>query len=116
MFNGGVINNQSAGNFDIHTSAPQVFDYVSGAGSTVANAGTMNSVGEYTSGVDLNEVLDRWRHAGAQTWDTAAEGALRIRLGRGPVQPESRRRAQPRQWDEAARSARARAGLSYRPD
>lgn len=62
------------------------------------------------------EVVQRWRQAGAATWDTAQAGAVRVRLGAGPVQPETRRQAQRTLWDAAARTGPARAGLSYRPD
>jgi len=55
------------------------------------------------------EVVARWQNAGAQTFDTAADGALRIGLrARGVHQagtwlPEARRSAQPRLWDAARR-------------
>lgn len=66
------------------------------------------------------DVLERWRRAGAQVADTAADGALRVRL-RAPPQGagraaglslETRRQAQPRLWDATRRAP----GLSYRPD
>lgn len=62
------------------------------------------------------DVLARWRQAGAQTFDTADGGALRVRIGASGIKLETRRRAHPRLWDAAARSAKAPAGLSYRPD
>jgi competence protein ComEC len=55
------------------------------------------------------EVVARWHNAGAQTFDTAANGALRIGLrARGVHQagtwlPEARRSTQPRLWDAARR-------------
>ena len=50
------------------------------------------------------DVSSRWQQAGAQVWDTAQGGALRVRFraGTSPT-PESRRDAQPRLWDAAAR-------------
>ena len=45
------------------------------------------------------DVIERWRRIGAQVHDTAADGAVRVRLQpRGPV-VETRRAAQPRLWD-----------------
>lgn len=49
------------------------------------------------------DVMQRWRHEGARTFDTAATGALCVGLhARGP-QVETRRGAQPRWWDAARR-------------
>ena len=49
------------------------------------------------------DVMQRWRHAGASTFDTAANGALRLRFSaRGPG-VETRRGAQPRWWDASRR-------------
>ncbi|QNP40934.1 DNA internalization-related competence protein ComEC/Rec2 [Lysobacter solisilvae (ex Woo and Kim 2020)] len=49
------------------------------------------------------EVLQRWRHAGARTFDTASGGALRLQLRAGGLRLETRRGAQPRWWDAARR-------------
>jgi competence protein ComEC len=62
------------------------------------------------------QVLQRWVQAGAQTHDTAREGALRVRLGRRGIEVEARRQAQPRFWDAERRGEPHPAGLSYRPD
>jgi competence protein ComEC len=49
------------------------------------------------------DVMQRWRHAGASTFDTSANGALRLRFSaRGP-DVETRRGAQPRWWDASRR-------------
>lgn len=50
-------------------------------------------------------VVARWRAAGAQVWDTAPGGALRVRLGeRGAAVPETRRGTRRRLWDAASGS------------
>lgn len=49
------------------------------------------------------DVLQRWRHAGARTFDTASGGALRVDLRARGLQVEARRGAQPRWWDAARR-------------
>lgn len=49
------------------------------------------------------EVMQRWQHAGAKTFDTSASGALRIRLAAGGAGVETRRGAQPRWWDASRR-------------
>ena len=59
------------------------------------------------------EVLERWRRAGAQTRNTAAEGALRVALRAAGTTVETRRQTHPRLWDATRRTER---GLSYRPD
>lgn len=61
------------------------------------------------------QVRERWRDAGARTWNTADEGAVTIRLGAGGIDVAGRRRQAPRLWD-AARIEAAGAGLSYRRD
>ena len=49
------------------------------------------------------DVMQRWRHAGASTFDTSANGALRLRFSaRGPG-VETRRGAQPHWWDASRR-------------
>ena len=66
------------------------------------------------------EVVRRWQDAGAETPDTARDGALSIRLAAGGITLETRRAARPRLWDAARREDRAVATgapeLSYRPD
>lgn len=49
------------------------------------------------------DVLARWQRAGAQTFDTSASGALRVRLEASSLGVETRRGAQPRWWDAARR-------------
>lgn len=62
-------------------------------------------------------VVARWQQSGAQVWDTARGGALRVRLGTSaPATPEMRRQTHPRLWDAEARSRDVAAGLSCRPD
>jgi competence protein ComEC len=49
------------------------------------------------------DVMQRWQHAGARTFDTSASGALHVRFSaRGP-DVETRRGAQPRWWDASRR-------------
>lgn len=45
------------------------------------------------------DVIQRWQHAGAQTFDTSASGALRVRFTASGPEVETRRGAQPRWWD-----------------
>lgn len=49
------------------------------------------------------EVLRRWRHGGAQTFDTSVGGALRVGLRARGIDVETRRGAQPRWWDATRR-------------
>ncbi|MFC5569418.1 DNA internalization-related competence protein ComEC/Rec2 [Lysobacter yangpyeongensis] len=49
------------------------------------------------------EVMQRWRHAGARTFDTSTGGALSVGLRAGGLEVEMRRAAQPRWWDAAGR-------------
>lgn len=49
------------------------------------------------------QVLERWQHAGARTFDTSASGALRVGLRDQGLRIETRRGAQPRWWDAARR-------------
>jgi competence protein ComEC len=49
------------------------------------------------------DVIQRWRHAGAQTFDTSASGALRVRFTASGPEVETRRGAQPRWWDATRR-------------
>lgn len=53
-------------------------------------------------------VLQRWRDAGAEPYDTAREGAVRVGFHRDGIRIERRRRSDPRLWD-AARRAEAQA-------
>lgn len=59
------------------------------------------------------DVLERWRRAGAQPYDTAVDGALRVGLRASGIAVETRRQTHPRLWDATRRTDR---GLSYRPD
>lgn len=45
------------------------------------------------------DVIERWRRVGAQVHDTAADGAVRVRLRPQGPEVETRRAAQPRLWD-----------------
>lgn len=49
------------------------------------------------------QVMQRWEHAGARTYDTSAGGALRVGLREDGLRVETRRGAQPRWWDAARR-------------
>jgi competence protein ComEC len=49
------------------------------------------------------DVIQRWQHAGAQTFDTSASGALRVRFTASGPEVETRRGAQPRWWDATRR-------------
>lgn len=66
------------------------------------------------------EVLQRWQEAGAETPNTSRDGSLKLRIGAGGVELETRRGARPRLWDAARRDDRALVEgapeLSYRPD
>ena len=58
------------------------------------------------------QVVDLWRHHGANTPLTAETGAVRLRIGPGGVAVQTERRRHRRLWDAAGRHARA-AQLSY---
>ncbi|SDY24222.1 competence protein ComEC [Lysobacter sp. yr284] len=96
-------------------SSDPAFVRATGARYAVVSSGHGNRFGHPRA-----DVLRRWRQAGATIADTAADGALRIRLGAPPqgrasaAGPalESRRQTHPRLWDAARRAP----GLSYRPD
>ncbi|GAB1596231.1 DNA internalization-related competence protein ComEC/Rec2 [Lysobacter claricitrinus] len=60
-----------------------------------------------------DEVVDRWRAAGAHTWNTADEGAVTFRLQAGGIDASGQRSRHSRLWD-AARRGSTDAGLSYR--
>lgn len=60
------------------------------------------------------EVVQRWRHAGAQVSGTAEAGALRVRLRAGWIAVEGERGRSPRLWD-AVRRLRATAAVSAPP-
>lgn len=65
------------------------------------------------------DAVQRWQDAGARVLQTAAGGALRIRVGGGGISAHARRQTHPRLWDAAHRQARLagdRGGLSYRQD
>ncbi|KQY51315.1 DNA internalization-related competence protein ComEC/Rec2 [Lysobacter sp. Root494] len=49
------------------------------------------------------DVIQRWQHIGAQTFDTSASGALRVRFTSSGPDVETRRGAQPRWWDASRR-------------
>lgn len=49
------------------------------------------------------DVMQRWRHAGARTFDTSLGGALRVDLRARGLHVETRRGARPRWWDAARR-------------
>lgn len=59
------------------------------------------------------QILDLWRHQGANTPVTAEAGALRLRIGHDGVVVQTERSRHRRLWDAAGRQARARQ-LSYR--
>ncbi len=61
------------------------------------------------------QVVDLWRHHGADMPVTAEAGALRLRLGRGGVVVQTERSRHRRLWDAVGRQARA-AQLSYPPE
>lgn len=52
------------------------------------------------------DVVARWRATGAATWDTAREGAVRVRVGADGVAATGERRRAPRWWDAARRADR----------
>ncbi|MDI9240181.1 DNA internalization-related competence protein ComEC/Rec2 [Lysobacter sp. LF1] len=87
------------------------FIAATGAREALVSAGHGNRFGH-----PREEVVRRWSAAGARVHETAREGALRVRLGRGGVSVEARREAHPRLWDAAHRGGAHPAGLSYRPD
>ncbi|WP_133500967.1 DNA internalization-related competence protein ComEC/Rec2 [Cognatilysobacter terrigena] len=62
-----------------------------------------------------DEVVDRWRAAGARTWNTADEGAVTLKLKPGGIEVTGQRDPRRRLWD-AARRTPTDAGLSYRRD
>ena len=92
------------------SSDPDFIEAV-GAREAVVSTGHGNRFGH-----PRPRVLARWQAGGARVHDTARGGALRLPLGPGRLEVEARRRAHPRFWDAAGRSAPAAAGLSYRPD
>ncbi len=61
------------------------------------------------------QVVDLWRHHGADTPVTAEAGALRLRIGQDGVAVQSERSRHRRLWDAVGRQARA-AQLSYPPE
>jgi competence protein ComEC len=85
-------------------SSDPAFIAATGARMAVVSSGHGNRFGH-----PKPEVLERWRDAGARTHDTAAQGAIRVRLGHGGATLETRRQAHPRLWDAQARWAEATA-------
>ena len=53
------------------------------------------------------EVVERWRHAGAEVLTTAGSGAVRVWLGEQGLQLRERRRWRKRLWDAAGREQAA---------
>lgn len=92
-------------------SSDPAFVAATGARHALVSSGYGNRYGH-----PKPQVLERWRAAGATTWDTSRGGALRLRLVAGGLQLETRRQAHPRLWDAARRVEVAPPGLSYRPD
>lgn len=75
------------------SSSSQQFVAAVGARHAWVAAGHANRFGHPRA-----EVVERWRAAGAQVWNTAEHGALSLRLGTGVEQPEARRQAVRRLW------------------
>lgn len=92
-----------------HSSDPR-FVAATGARHVVFSTGHANRFRH-----PAREVEARWRDAGARTWDTAAAGALTIRLASGGIDVSGRRAERRRLWDAARIEARS-GGLSYRGD
>lgn len=91
-------------------SSDPAFVAATGARHALLSTGYGNRFGH-----PKRSVVDRWRAAGAQLHDTARGGALRLTLAAGGIEVETRRAAQPRLWDAAARSTPMDAAVSYRP-
>lgn len=89
-------------------SSDPAFVAATGARHALVSAGHGNRFGH-----PRKPVLQRWREAGARTWLTAEQGALRVRLGAAGIAVETRRQTHPRLWDATRRTD---PGLSYRPD
>uniref|UniRef100_UPI003F4E2339 ComEC/Rec2 family competence protein n=1 Tax=Lysobacter firmicutimachus TaxID=1792846 RepID=UPI003F4E2339 len=89
-------------------SSDPAFVAATGARHALISAGHGNRFGH-----PRKPVLQRWREAGARTWLTAGQGAVRVRLGAGGIAVETRRQTHPRLWDATRRTD---PGLSYRPD
>ncbi|GAB6196284.1 DNA internalization-related competence protein ComEC/Rec2 [Lysobacter xanthus] len=92
-----------------HSSDP-AFVQATGARLAIVSAGFANRF-RHPNG----QVVERWEAAGAEVINTAASGAITVRLGAGGPHASTRRAAHPRLWDAARRSGEG-AGLSYRPD
>ncbi len=90
----------------------------SSAGSFVRATGARLAVGSSGFGNRFRhpreDVVARWREAGAEVLDTQSSGAVRIWLGRDGLSVRERRHDRARPWD-AVRRQRA-GGLSYRPE
>ena len=78
-------------------SSDPAFVAATGAGLAVASSGHGNRFGH-----PHPRVMQRWSMAGAETADTARDGAIRIRIGDG-AHIERRRSRHPRLWDAVRR-------------
>ncbi|PJJ99507.1 DNA internalization-related competence protein ComEC/Rec2 [Lysobacteraceae bacterium NML91-0213] len=83
-------------------SSDPLFVDATGAGHALVSTGHGNRFGHPQA-----EAVGRWEAAGARVHDTAAAGALRVRLDAGGVSVSERRTSHPRLWDAARRQARA---------
>jgi competence protein ComEC len=84
------------------------FVHATGARHALVSSGYGNRFGH-----PREDVLERWQRAGAQSRNTADDGALRVGLRAAGIGVETRRQAHPRVWDATRRTG---PGLSYRPD
>lgn len=75
------------------TSSTPEFIAAVGAGHALLPVGYRNRFGHPKA-----EVAERWRQSGALLWRTDQDGALRLQLGAGPVQPLATRALQPHYW------------------
>ncbi len=91
-----------------HESSDPAFIAATGARHALVSSGYGNRYRHPRA-----DVVERWRASGAQVWNTAGAGALRVRLGAGGVAVEARRQTHPRLWGA---TGPAGPGLSYRPD
>lgn len=91
-------------------SSDEAFVRATGAREAVFSTGHANRF-RHPNG----QVVERWRAAGARTWNTADTGALTLRSGAAGFEVVAERERHRRLWDAARRGA-ADAGLSYRRD
>ncbi|QCO67425.2 DNA internalization-related competence protein ComEC/Rec2 [Luteimonas yindakuii] len=82
-------------------SSDPLFVAATGARHALVSTGHGNRFGHPQA-----EAVVRWEEAGAQVHDTAAAGALRVRLDARGITVEERRASHPRLWDAAHRMAR----------